>query len=697
MGDVRVRITAVKDRSFDTVFRSIEDQAKRASTALASTGDKGGTALARGTKKGASEAERAIRDLEREMKGIPKVMDAGARAAADFGKEASRSFAATKREFDSMARDVERGLDKMSRAQRTFVDSRGRTRDASGRFVGGGGGGFGGGSRGGFGLGGGPMMAGRAALRIGREIAMGAGIDTDLSSIIAKNIELESRAVALSNAGYMPGKGGANGQRVRAGALQSQAFDVGRSSSFSPTEILKGLEAFTAKTGDLQSGREAIGDLAKLAMATNTEIEHMVDAAGDASNALGDIPNKGAAIVSVMTSVAAQGKLGAVEIRHLAREMAKVQAAASGFTGDAKQNMAAMGALAQMARAKGGAASAAEAATSVSAFANTFTKNARRKAFAKWGVGLDGADGKLRDPKSIILDALRATKGNTVGMGEMFMDVRARKAVGGFESVYRDAGGGEAGLEAVRRRFDELAQATMQAEETMASYSAVMQTQKSGAERFNTEIQSIVARMQTELGPALASLAPQVIAATKSFADVIGKLFPNADVDANTAKNAADIEKQLNAQKGGGYVYDKTLEAAGASEQSAKEELARAREGLTRMGENLPTGDVVADATKNDKDMLLGTLLGTSKGRSWNPETNRKNRQEDQKAEYEAKKAALEKAEHATAQLGISRQIIQEAVERGVQLGLSGGIEVRKLPNTPTTPKAPPAQSEPEH
>lgn len=681
MGDVRVRITAVKDRSFDTVFRSIEDQAKRASTALASTGDKGGTALARGTKKGAAEAERALRDLEREMKGIPKVMDAGAQAAADFGKEAARSFAATKREFDSMARDVERGLDKMSRAQRTFVDSRGRTRDASGRFVGGGGGGFIQGPK--FRVD--PVSAAanvggraiRAGIGIGKDIAMGAGLDPSLAGAVGRSVSLQSRAVALSNSAYMPGQSGANGQRVDPSALMAQAKQIGNAAAFDPDKVLEGLQKFVGKTGDLETGRAALSDLAVLSKATSTELDDMVDAAGDVANALGDTDNKGAKVKAVMGAIAAQGKEGAVEIKDLARQMAKLGASAGTFEGDPTKVIAQMGALAQMSRAKGGSASATQAATSVTSFMNTFSKGARLDKMEKeFGLTVRGSSGKVRDPKELIIEAIRAAadaKNGGMGqfdknMGKMFADVRARSVTRGFETIYKEAGGGEEGIKAVQRAFERLENATVANTEVQESFRRAMGTTESQMQLANNKMAELGQVLLTGTMPAFVALTPVIVGITRKIADFMGVTEQTVQRDNDKARSLVMNDgaqltelarRAFNGEKGvtvAGDVFDRTDE----SKKSLESTLAQRKKDL---------------AATNEAINIPGRANNLSKAQD------------------------IERAKELERGIALDEELLQKlnTSQSALLTLIRDGLIIKQMPEPKTRPAAPPAQSVPEH
>lgn len=676
MGDVRVRITAVKDRSFDTVFRSIEDQAKRASTALASTGDKGGTALARGTKKGANEAERAIRDLEREMKGVPKVMDAGAKAAADFGKEASRSFAATKREFDLMARDVERGLDKMSRAQRGFSDKRPR----------GGGGSFIQGPR--FRVD--PVSAAatvggralRAGAGIGKDIAMGAGLDPSLAGAVGRSVSLQSRAVALSNSAYMPSQSGANAQRVDPSALMAQAKQIGNAAAFDPDKVLEGLQKFVAKTGDLETGRAALSDLAILSKATSTELDDMVDAAGDVANALGNTDNKGAKVKAVMGAIAAQGKEGAVEIKDLARQMAKLGASAGTFEGDPTKVIGQMGALAQMSRAKGGSASATQAATSVTSFMNTFSKGARLDKMEKeFGLKVRGSSGKVRDPKELITEAIRAAADSKNGgmgqfdknMGKMFADVRARSVTRGFETIYKEAGGGEEGIKAVQRAFERLENATVANTEVQESFRRAMGTTESQMQLANNSMAELGQVLLTAAIPAFQGITPSLVAFSSWIAKITGQTESNEQKRGSNAElTAMGDASRLRGLARQAYSGEKGLTVAGDVFDKTDQSKAELEKVLLSEKRKLTAASAKVD-----------TYLGGTAA----PGTV-----ENMSNDIEAMKQ-LERS------VSLKEETLQDlkTSQSALLTLVRDGLIIKQMPEPKTVPKAPPPQSVPEH
>ncbi len=358
----------------------------------------------------------------------------------------------------------------------------------------------------------------RKGVGFGADIARGAGVDFSLGNAVQQRFELEKRAIDLSNAGYMAGDKGEAGKRQAPRQLMNEAQEAANAAGLDANKAMEGLQAFVGKTGDLQTGRAVLRDLAVLSRATAAELEDVVSAAGDVSANLADTPDKAQKVVAVMRAIAGQGKVGAVEMKDLASQMAKLAASAPMFKGDVAQNMAALGALAQMARQGGGAASATQAATSIQGFVGTFGKKARRDAFKAAGVDIeDKKTGALLDPEEIIVNSLKKTGGARDKMNKLFMDSTAQRAVRGFQNLYVQSGGGAAGEKAVRERFAALRAASMGKGEVEDSFQASM----GGAE---AQTQVLKNQIQKQLGDAVERVAPQLMQLVPAAANVVQAL-----------------------------------------------------------------------------------------------------------------------------------------------------------------------------
>jgi hypothetical protein len=638
--------------------------------AVAAAGAKSGRAVAAGTKAGASSAEKEYAKLTRAadrwhrdaVKSAERASQSEAKAAEKASRDkiraAEKYTQARQRENDKIVRDAERTEQRAAAAAQHGASARARAQERSAataqrsqsRML----------SGAAMALAGGVFGLGKSVAGIGLGAVKGAvggmGVDLDYESLVSKGVGLEKNSVDLVNAGYMPGHGGANGSRQSADEVKSQVRDVSMRTGNDSTDTMHGLQAFVAKTGDLETGRAVLFDLAKLSKATGANMGDMADAAGDVANELGDIPNKGAAIQSVMGAIAAQGKEGAVEIKDLARQMAKLGAAATQFGGDPAQSIANMGALVQMTRAKGGAASSTQAATSVMSFTQTFSKGARRKAFDEAGVNVEGPDGKLRNSRDIIIDALAATKGDTVKMGKMFADAGARRVTRGFETTYKDAGGGAAGLEAVRKAFDDLAGAVINNKEVEDSFALAMGTTEAQAKVFNEQLGAIADESRANLLPALKALAPALLSGSKAVADWIGDFTGKTRNDVNAKSDAAmssaaGATRTLNEDLASGRMGPGDTEAAAKAKLSLQEAIALKKQEIAKERENIGQNGTLSAAA---------TLDGLS------PEEAKKKADEfgNEAKDYVRDKQQLENMENALSNLD---QTLQDAMTRSLE------------------------------
>jgi hypothetical protein len=164
------------------------------------------------------------------------------------------------------------------------------------------------------------------------------------------------------------------------------------------------LDKFASKTGELGTGLDMLRGLAELSRAGAGSLDDLADAAGDIFNA--DKTQNAEQVLQKLRQFAVQGQKGAVEMKDLASQMAKIGAAAGRFEGGADKNLATMGALTQLARASGGAASSREATTAVSSLSNQFYKNARLEGFQNLGVQVKTKEGYNRSVDDVVFETM---------------------------------------------------------------------------------------------------------------------------------------------------------------------------------------------------------------------------------------------------------------------------------------------------
>jgi hypothetical protein len=627
--EARAKVAAML-RADREVARS-QSQAERERTRAAQQAARERQRIAEG------EAKAKVTAMVRADREVERAMRAGAREAARISRDRSREVERTEREANQRAMSWVR---RTERAQAQSVHDANRRSAVWDQRIG---------AAAGAGVRAGASTAVRVGRRVLGDMVSGMSIDTDFSSGIRQGVHLESAAVALSNSAYQPNAEGKPSEfdramgrdarkRVDPSQLVKEVRDVANFAAFDPTKAMAGLQAFVAKTGDLGTARDIFKDLAKYSKASGTDLEDMVDAAGDVSNALGDVDNKGEKIKQVMRMIAGQGKLGAVEIKDLSSQMAKLAAQAPQFEGDAGNNIAVMGMLAQEARQRGGAVSAQGAATAVTSFAGTFGKNARYRNMM--AVGIDPYSktekGKLRDPREIIVEALQKTGGDPVKMGKLFADVQAQRVTKGFGNIYRDAylnagkGGASeeqkvaAATKAVRDEMDRLMKAEMDAAEISESFAKAMGTSESKVQLFNNKLAESGDEMRKALLPAVEQLAPRVVDLAKSFTDAVGaftgeKQKWEAQKGFNTETNAGNVDRVVmdavsrtvvdNARGGSAQFDPKMLEGLEQKRAELAKQVAEDENASKKAHARLDSGQKLSGTDYLNPGMIAGKMI----------------------------------------------------------------------------------------
>jgi hypothetical protein len=514
VAELRIRVGASLDASIETVFPKIATYAARGRKSVEREMNAAGASIPRAMKTGTDKAEAEFAKLAASVKsGGASMMTPGVKAIAAFGGEAKTRFAVVKRDFDAMARSAEADMRRVDNAARG--GSKGPSfwkQNVSPRVLGMG-------------------LAGKA-MGLAGDVARGAGVNLDAGSMVQSYVQRQALAQDIANSGYQPGAKGAAGQLQSAASIQSEAMNVAKSTATDPTKALEGLQKFVATTGDLETGRAILGDMAKLSNATGSSMEDVVTAAGDVSAKLGEMPHKAESINAIMRQIAGQGKLGAVEMRDFAKQLASVAAVAPQFGGSIEKNIGEMAILLQEGRQLGGAKNAAQAATGVRAFASTFTKGARVKEFAARGIQLRNEDGSLRGAQQIIMDSLKATHGDANQLyGKLFTSEQSKVAVRGFETIYNHTEGDQATkLRAVASEFDRLRKATMSQADVEEANARKMETTQAMSQELNNSLQAVADEASAKLLPTMKELAPGLIVAAGGMAEaMVLVLGPLAD------------------------------------------------------------------------------------------------------------------------------------------------------------------------
>lgn len=515
-----IKAAADQERAAKRAARETEQAAKRAASEVEKAAKQQANAQIKAAKQAAAEVAKAEADKARAAERGAKLRS---KATLDAFREERRARDRDHADFLRNLKDEEREAKKAKRAAAADARStsrveggrksaiKGMASDAMGTFG----------------------RVASKAMGLAGEITAGTGVSFDVSSSVGKSVELESLATSLSNAAFKKG-----GPRESVTGLIDDARSIGNQYGFDPKQILSGMGAYQEKTGDLATGKAGLPDLAKLAKATSTDLADMVSAAADVGSALGDVgkafktpEEKAKRIYEVMKMVAGQGQEGAVEVKALAVQMAKISSSAGFFAGDRGKNIEKLGALAQLSRQMGGAASSSQAANSVAAFVNQLRTPARLKQFADAGVDVyskkKGEEGKILNPFDIIKQSLVATNADPGKMKKLFMSVLGDKPVTALAQVYNDTKGTKkdklAAVDAQLARFT----TPMDDSAIDANAKAAMGTKESRAQVFQNKFDVLIAAMADKAIPALEKLEPIVLKAVDALGKMVGWAVDN--------------------------------------------------------------------------------------------------------------------------------------------------------------------------
>jgi hypothetical protein len=535
---VRLTVGASADRSIGRVFDSLVQASARARVQVAANMN---AALAGGSG-GADRAGRALELLNRQaLRQIAQIERAqsAARSRAESDELASmrrkqrlevaafdaklemskRASAEERRQIDANAREAER---RMRTANDNGVRSRTAVLSQSYSNVAG---------------------VARSTLGVARDLGRGAGVDFDLSAALGRSGSTEKLAADVTNSAFA-----AKGQSASRGDVEATIASIqaaGDAAKVSYADAAAGLTEFVAKSADLDTGKEALGDLAKLARATGSNVRDLVSAAGDVNKELDGGADKGQRLMEVMRLVARQGALGSVEIRSLATYMGRITGTAALFEGGREENIGKLGAIAQLAM-KGGRVTAAEATNTSASIFRDLTKPHAIEAFDKAGIGLfaDKGKTKMRGPDEILMDVVSKSQGDVTKISDLMKNQVSRAAAISLAKIYSEAGGGAAGESAMRGEFKKYT-TSMTGSQVESAAALSMGTREAAAQDFNNRMEKIAASLGDKLLPAFEKMTPTILAATDAWAGVVGWAAENPGMAITTAITASIAKAAL--------------------------------------------------------------------------------------------------------------------------------------------------------
>ena len=373
------------------------------------------------------------------------------------------------------------------------------------------------------------------ASRTANDIMRGMGIDTTLAGGVRRATDMQKQAYFLSSKGYFAGEKGPAGNRIDPEKLISEARAIGDKQAFDPSVVLESQAAYVGLTGDLETARALMGDLAALSGATGSEMTDLGRAAGAMGNALGESAQVGSekanVLLGVMRVLASQGKLTAIEMDTLAKHMPKL-AGASRMYGDVAGTMAQFGALGQLSMG-GGAWNAASATTAMAGFTSEIMSSKSQKHLKSYGVkSYDPKTKMLRSPIELIKEIVEKTGGDQSKISKIVSGTRGGRMVNWLSAEYRRTGS----WESTDKRVGQLMNASALSKENVDAINAKrMETTAAKAQKFQNNLDKITETMASKLIPAMEQLAPTALKIASAFGNFLtwatenpGKLIAGA-------------------------------------------------------------------------------------------------------------------------------------------------------------------------
>ncbi len=551
MGEIRIRVGASLDTKARDVFKPVVESAKRAKQEI--------------DRVFKSDAARALASFESNLRRTLKAMDKGVQGL-DKGMEKNLSTDKVKKFGD----EAERVFQRINDAAKKAFD--GVQYPSMPRGGGGGGGGGGAGT---------PRAARRGrdawdqygervgyhsmryfdnSLRTGvhmaRSMANAAGFDTNLGSMVGNISQRDAQLTALSNSAWSNNKTDAEKAAAQnQGAILSDVKGVADKNSMSRTDVIGGLQNFVSLTGDLQTARDLMGQMATLSKATGANMGDMMDAAAQVANALPKGADKAKVVEQVMRSIAGQGLEGAVEIKDMATQMTKLAAMApkfqldkftsatlsgAGVTDATGQNIAIMGMLAQASRAHG-RTNATTASNSAMAFVRDLSGGLMGKRMGEAGLSAwtDSSHSTQKGAPQIILEMLKYAKGDQTKLSRLLPNQNSRAAVTAFspifDAAYKQAPGQHVpeadrmkrALGAVSDEMNRLLTVTMSSTEIQTKANAANETTQAKAQRFQNQLEDITEKLATKLIPAIERAEPKILQLVEAFGRAVAWAMDN--------------------------------------------------------------------------------------------------------------------------------------------------------------------------
>lgn len=202
-------------------------------------------------------------------------------------------------------------------------------------------------------------------------------------------------------------------------AMGDKIREAGVATGISSEEILGGIQAYVALTGDVKTASDSLEVFARAAQATGTPMADIAKTAAGLSMNLG-ITSKD--MEAALSGIHSQGKKGAVEFNEMATIIGNLAPRFAQFGTVGVKGLGEMNGILQTMRV--GFGTTGEAATSMEAIMGALTQGRTLKGLAAHGIQPFTVDSKgihhMKDLRNIIAEIITKTHGDPIVLSQIF-------------------------------------------------------------------------------------------------------------------------------------------------------------------------------------------------------------------------------------------------------------------------------------
>ena len=349
---------------------------------------------------------------------------------------------------------------------------------------------------------GGAVSSSASRLMSGASMVMGAaagiGGGFAIADVIRDRGAAEKQAALLVNTvttGNTPPQG------ADVNSILDAASSTAIATGMSKSDVVSGALEYSrkAKGGDFQGAMANMGFFAKMSAATGASVTDIASAAGTLQSQNTDLSS--GEMQQMLLNVYAQGKQGSMSMVDVAKQMGTLASTRSSFAGDVSKNQMTLMALGQLAAPEG---SIEEAGIGVKNLALEAGKHSDelRAMHVKFN-----SRGQMESPEQLIEQVFRGTGGDMTKIEKIF-GARGSKVFQALSGTFNNAGGGEAGIEAIHGAMANVSGATMTAEQLDKQVTQMMSTP---SERIARSFAMVREDLESKLAPALEHFAVETL------------------------------------------------------------------------------------------------------------------------------------------------------------------------------------------